>query len=100
MGLPLVTAISPKYAQLMALQFGMKFVRDTNFSSISVESDSQATISGLPNEKETVYGALDKWTAWETEFPLIAAVKALRILRKRGQWVRVIQDLWGNSSYI
>ncbi|CAI9087888.1 OLC1v1022077C1 [Oldenlandia corymbosa var. corymbosa] len=48
-------------------------------------------ISGLPNEKEAVYGALDKWIAWETEFPLIAAAKALRILRKRGQWTRVIQ---------
>ncbi|XP_061356086.1 pentatricopeptide repeat-containing protein At4g18975, chloroplastic [Gastrolobium bilobum] len=49
------------------------------------------TVSELPNEKEAVYGALDKWTAWETEFPLIAAVKALKILRKRGQWTRVIQ---------
>ncbi|XP_050287545.1 pentatricopeptide repeat-containing protein At4g18975, chloroplastic isoform X3 [Quercus robur] len=48
-------------------------------------------VSGLPNEKESVYGALDKWTAWETEFPLIAAAKALRILRKRSQWKRVIQ---------
>lgn len=48
-------------------------------------------VSGLPNEKQAVYGALDKWTAWETEFPLIAAAKALRILRKRGQWLRVIQ---------
>ncbi|XP_027180589.1 pentatricopeptide repeat-containing protein At4g18975, chloroplastic-like isoform X1 [Coffea eugenioides] len=48
-------------------------------------------ISGLPNEKEAVYGALDKWIAWEAEFPLIAAAKALRILRKKGQWVRVIQ---------
>ncbi|KAL2473717.1 pentatricopeptide repeat-containing protein [Forsythia ovata] len=48
-------------------------------------------ISGLPNEKEAVYGALDKWIAWETEFPLIAAAKALRILRKRNQWKRVIQ---------
>ncbi|MBA0865142.1 hypothetical protein Goshw_009476, partial [Gossypium schwendimanii] len=28
---------------------------------------------------------------WETEFPLIAAAKALRILRKRSQWLRVIQ---------
>ncbi|XP_058764717.1 pentatricopeptide repeat-containing protein At4g18975, chloroplastic-like [Vicia villosa] len=45
----------------------------------------------LPNEKEAVYGALDKWTAWETEFPLIAVAKALKLLRKRGQWVRVIQ---------
>ncbi|XP_045825179.1 pentatricopeptide repeat-containing protein At4g18975, chloroplastic isoform X1 [Trifolium pratense] len=49
------------------------------------------TICELPNEKEAVYGALDKWTAWETEFPLIAVAKALNILRKRGQWVRVIQ---------
>ncbi|KAL7212703.1 hypothetical protein ACSBR2_015392 [Camellia fascicularis] len=48
-------------------------------------------VSGLANEKEAVYGALDKWTAWETEFPLIAAAKALRILRKRSQWIRVIQ---------
>lgn len=48
-------------------------------------------ICGLPNEKEAVYGALDKWTAWETEFPLIAAAKALKILRNRNQWHRVIQ---------
>ncbi|KAI9198902.1 hypothetical protein LWI28_024087 [Acer negundo] len=48
-------------------------------------------ISELPNEKEAVYGALNKWTAWETEFPLIAAAKALKILRTRGRWLRVIQ---------
>ncbi|KAL3522598.1 hypothetical protein ACH5RR_015432 [Cinchona calisaya] len=48
-------------------------------------------ISGLPNEKEAVYGALDKWIAWEAEFPVIAAAKALKILRKRNQWIRVIQ---------
>ncbi|XP_043689197.1 pentatricopeptide repeat-containing protein At4g18975, chloroplastic [Telopea speciosissima] len=48
-------------------------------------------VSGLPNEKEAVYGALDKWTAWEAEFPLIAASKALGILRKRNQWLRIIQ---------
>ncbi|KAK9936688.1 hypothetical protein M0R45_013516 [Rubus argutus] len=48
-------------------------------------------VSDLPNEKEAIFGALDKWTAWETEFPLIAAAKALRILRKRNQWMRVIQ---------
>ncbi|KAJ6724810.1 hypothetical protein OIU85_022701 [Salix viminalis] len=48
-------------------------------------------VSELPNEKEAVYGALDKWTAWETEFPLIAAAKALKILRQRRQWTRVIQ---------
>ncbi|KAI3862665.1 hypothetical protein MKX03_018078 [Papaver bracteatum] len=48
-------------------------------------------ISELPNEKTAVYGALDKWTAWETEFPLIAAAKALRILRQRSRWSHVIQ---------
>ncbi|PHT56151.1 Pentatricopeptide repeat-containing protein, chloroplastic [Capsicum baccatum] len=48
-------------------------------------------ISGLPNKKESVYGALDKWIAWDTEFPLIAVAKALRILRQRRLWKRVIQ---------
>ncbi|KAL1224757.1 Pentatricopeptide repeat-containing protein [Cardamine amara subsp. amara] len=48
-------------------------------------------LSGLPNEKETVYGALNKWVAWEVEFPIIAAAKALQMLRKRSQWHRVIQ---------
>ncbi|VFQ81588.1 unnamed protein product [Cuscuta campestris] len=48
-------------------------------------------ISGLPNEKNAVYGALDKWVAWETEFPVIAVAKALRILRKRRQWTQLIQ---------
>ncbi|XP_010434475.1 PREDICTED: pentatricopeptide repeat-containing protein At4g18975, chloroplastic [Camelina sativa] len=48
-------------------------------------------LSGLPNEKEAGYGALNKWVAWEVEFPIIAAAKALQILRKRSQWHHVIQ---------
>ncbi|CAA0832387.1 Pentatricopeptide repeat-containing protein -chloroplastic [Striga hermonthica] len=48
-------------------------------------------ISGVPNEKVAVYSALDEWIAWETEFPLIAAAKALKILRNRNQWKRIIQ---------
>ncbi|XP_047308103.1 pentatricopeptide repeat-containing protein At4g18975, chloroplastic [Impatiens glandulifera] len=48
-------------------------------------------VSGLPNEKEAVYSALDKWVAWEAEFPLIAAAKALKILKERNQWKRAIQ---------
>lgn len=48
-------------------------------------------VSTLPNAKEPIYGALDKWTAWETEFPVIAAAKALEILRRRSQWLRIIQ---------
>ncbi|XP_009419073.2 pentatricopeptide repeat-containing protein At4g18975, chloroplastic [Musa acuminata AAA Group] len=49
------------------------------------------TVEKLPNEKEVIYGALDKWTAWETEFPVIAAAKALEILRKQRKWLRIIQ---------
>lgn len=45
----------------------------------------------LPNEKEAIYEALDKWSAWETEFPLIAAAKALGIMKKRKQWLHIIQ---------
>ncbi|KAK1436592.1 hypothetical protein QVD17_02374 [Tagetes erecta] len=48
-------------------------------------------VCSLPNEKEAVYGALDKWTAWESEFPVIAVAKALNILKQRKQWKRVIQ---------
>jgi len=56
-------------------------------------------LSGLPNEKEAVYGALNKWVAWEVEFPIIAAAKALQILRKRSQWHRVIQ-VSNTASYV
>lgn len=48
-------------------------------------------VSNLPSEKDAMYGALDKWAAWETEFPVIAAAKALEILRRRNQWLRIIQ---------
>ncbi|XP_057544827.1 pentatricopeptide repeat-containing protein At4g18975, chloroplastic [Amaranthus tricolor] len=48
-------------------------------------------VSGLPNEREAVDRALDQWIAWELEFPLIAAAKALRILKKQRQWLRVVQ---------
>lgn len=62
-----------------------------NLSLLSILQTLKLQISDLPNEKEAVYGALDKWTAWETEFPLIAAAKALSILKKRSQWKRLIQ---------
>ncbi|KAH1208378.1 Pentatricopeptide repeat-containing protein, chloroplastic [Glycine max] len=58
---------------------------------MEVQMNVEKLVYKLPNEKEAVYGALDKWTAWETEFPVIAVSKALKILRKRGHWVRVIQ---------
>ncbi|KAK5772153.1 hypothetical protein PVK06_048426 [Gossypium arboreum] len=49
----------------------------------SVESKKNL-VPQLPNEKETIYGALDKWVAWAT-------VKALQIFKKKSQWLYVIQ---------
>nr|POE86015.1 selenocysteine se-methyltransferase [Quercus suber] len=40
--------------------------------------DCPDEVFGLPNEKKAAYGALDKWNAWETESPLIAAAKYLK----------------------
>uniref|UniRef100_A0A804QCN6 Pentatricopeptide repeat-containing protein n=1 Tax=Zea mays TaxID=4577 RepID=A0A804QCN6_MAIZE len=48
-------------------------------------------VSKLPNEREAIYGALDKWSAFEPEFPIIAAAKALGMLKRRRQWLRIIQ---------
>ncbi|KAJ3705190.1 hypothetical protein LUZ61_008895 [Rhynchospora tenuis] len=45
----------------------------------------------LPNEKEVIYSALDKWTAFEAEFPVIAIAKSLDILRRSSHWLRIIQ---------
>ena len=47
--------------------------------------------SQLPNEKEAVYEDSDKWTAFQTEFPLIAAAKGLEILCRRNQRLLIIQ---------
>ncbi|KAH6793051.1 Pentatricopeptide repeat superfamily protein [Perilla frutescens var. hirtella] len=77
--------IGKEGAPLMAKQ------RPSWFGTKGNESRSNfLQICGLPNEKEAVYGALDEWIAWETEFPLIAAAKSLRILRSRNQWKRFI----------
>lgn len=48
-------------------------------------------VSKLPGEKNAVTAALDNWTAFEHEFPVIAAAKALEILRRRNQWMTIIQ---------
>ncbi|MBA0734251.1 hypothetical protein Gogos_018186, partial [Gossypium gossypioides] len=81
------------YAKLKNLAMfhfsNVKEVFGANHSWVSHEW--RLKVSRLPKEKEIVYGALDKWVAWETEFPLIAAAKALRIFKKKSQWLRVIQ---------
>ncbi|WVZ66259.1 hypothetical protein U9M48_015506 [Paspalum notatum var. saurae] len=48
-------------------------------------------VSKLPNEREAIYGALDKWSAFEPEFPIISAAKALVMLKRQRKWLRIIQ---------
>ncbi|KAG6471374.1 hypothetical protein ZIOFF_068815 [Zingiber officinale] len=48
-------------------------------------------VEKLTNEKDVIYNTLDKWCAFETEFPVIAVAKALEILRRRRKWLRIIQ---------
>ncbi|CAL2262788.1 unnamed protein product [Prunus armeniaca] len=58
MALPLVIVPSPKYAEIMALQFGMKFARDAGFSSILIESDSQGVVSDLKKDEEESWASV------------------------------------------
>lgn len=48
-------------------------------------------VKSLSNVKEEIYAALDEWVAFEVEFPKIALGKALRRLKEREQWQRIIQ---------
>uniref|UniRef100_A0A0E0KSA5 Uncharacterized protein n=1 Tax=Oryza punctata TaxID=4537 RepID=A0A0E0KSA5_ORYPU len=56
-----------------------------------MDKEGFSWVSKLPNEKEAVYGALDEWTAFEPEFPTIAAAKVLEMLKRWRQWLRIIQ---------
>nr|GEX67646.1 hypothetical protein [Tanacetum cinerariifolium] len=44
----------------------------------------------LDNSKESVYGALDAWVAWEQDFPIGPLRRALIALEKEHQWHRII----------
>jgi len=45
----------------------------------------------LDDSKETVYGTLDSWVAWEQNFPISALKNVLLTLEKEQQWHRVVQ---------
>ncbi|KAI4304070.1 hypothetical protein MLD38_039632 [Melastoma candidum] len=49
------------------------------------------TLLDLRDSKESVYGALDAWVAWERDFPIASLRKALIMLEKEHQWHRIIQ---------
>ncbi|GJU78713.1 hypothetical protein Tco_1275783 [Tanacetum coccineum] len=44
----------------------------------------------LDNSKESVYGALDAWVAWEQDFPIGPLRQALIALEKEHQWHQII----------
>ncbi|XP_052729992.1 uncharacterized protein LOC108325443 isoform X3 [Vigna angularis] len=50
-----------------------------------------STLLELNDSKETVYGALDAWVAWEQNFPIASLKTILNSLEKEQQWHRVVQ---------
>lgn len=51
------------------------------------------TLCDLKDSKESVYGTLDAWVAWEQNFPLVNLKLALVALQKDEQWHRIVQIL-------
>ncbi|KAL9269094.1 Pentatricopeptide repeat-containing protein [Drosera capensis] len=45
----------------------------------------------LDNSKESVYGTLDAWVAWEQNFPIASLKNVLLFLEREQQWHRIIQ---------
>ncbi|CAL2263846.1 unnamed protein product [Prunus armeniaca] len=57
MALPLATATSPKYVEIMALHFKMNFARDAGFSSNLIESDSQGMVNEVKKDEEELWAS-------------------------------------------
>ncbi|KAC9177457.1 hypothetical protein E3N88_46260 [Mikania micrantha] len=83
----------------------LDLVRIVRAVFISIPQTPQL-VCGLQMRKKTVYGALDKWTAWESEFPVIAVAKALNILKQRKLWnelfsnvTQVAKWVWAKSRH-
>ncbi|GAB2258276.1 hypothetical protein Droror1_Dr00014436 [Drosera rotundifolia] len=49
------------------------------------------TLLDLDNSKESVYGTLDAWVAWEQNFPIASLKNVLLFLEREQQWHRIIQ---------
>ncbi|KAI4357368.1 hypothetical protein L6164_001320 [Bauhinia variegata] len=49
------------------------------------------TLLDLNDSKDSIYGALDAWVAWEQDFPIASLKKALNALEKEHQWHRIVQ---------
>jgi len=51
----------------------------------------------LNDSKDSVYGALDAWVAWEQKFPIASIKQVLIALEKEQQWHRIVQ-VWYSLS--
>lgn len=49
------------------------------------------TLLDLDDSKDSVYGTLDAWVAWEQNFPIAPLKNVLLALEKEQQWHRVVQ---------
>ncbi|KAG2380035.1 Pentatricopeptide repeat-containing protein [Vigna angularis] len=58
---------------------------------VSPPPSSLQQLLELNDSKETVYGALDAWVAWEQNFPIASLKRILNSLEKEQQWHRVVQ---------
>lgn len=45
----------------------------------------------IGDSKESVYGALDAWVAWEKKFPIVPLKIVIISLEEEEQWHRVVQ---------
>ena len=75
----------------MPYLYSHKKLSKNSFLTLKIEISIQ--VMSLSHVKEEVYGALDKWAAFELKFPLEATMNGLRRLRENNQWHRVIQVL-------
>ncbi|XP_030528120.1 pentatricopeptide repeat-containing protein At4g18975, chloroplastic [Rhodamnia argentea] len=50
-----------------------------------------STLLDMKDSKQSVYGALDAWVAWEQNFPLASLRRALVVLEEQHQWHRMVQ---------
>ncbi|KAI4313596.1 hypothetical protein L6164_026560 [Bauhinia variegata] len=62
-----------------------------NLSKRNKEQHLVNTLLDLNDSKESIYGALDAWVAWDQNFPIGSLKRALNALEKEQQWHRIIQ---------
>lgn len=62
-----------------------------NLSSAEKRKFLVDTLFSLEDSRESVYGTLDAWVAFEQDFPVASLKQALSALEKEEQWHRIVQ---------